>query len=343
MTVFADQFHDQLRPAKSSGTDGVFVGRAPGLLFLGHDRFRQGRRAARTCLRASTRPRRSRRRRASSSIRAGPSASRRGPSTTRRSRGREAKPSATPTPASTGARRGRRRRSRLAVNYGFANPHGHRPDEVGREGHHRRRHRQCPTQGFLACRPDRRATINGTAAAPQVHQPEGPRRRNAGILSSRRWGRYQGRPCYKALSRPQGILRYQLFDKGPASAAGARGRSSTPAIRTSAPPMSATGPDGAEVYALDDESIISHAAQPPRSEPEPYAWPDLPVSVRRPMSPINEDLFVEPIAKLLDNLKSPEGRPPPDPQSSLTGRVTAEDDAETKKWIAAPRSEGRRL
>ncbi|HEX3314401.1 MAG TPA: HEAT repeat domain-containing protein, partial [Gemmataceae bacterium] len=132
----------------------------------------------------------------------------------------------------------------------------------------------------------------------------------------------------------QGILRYQLFDKG----ASLGGKEQEPLVSSSDPNFRPAdlrvGPDGA-VYFLDWQNpIIGHMQHNLRDPSRNHTHGRIyRIQYDGPLSPITK-IAGEPIAKLLDNLKSPEDRVRYRTRIELTGRPTAEVIAATDKWIA---------
>jgi putative heme-binding domain-containing protein len=220
------------------------------------------------------------------------------------------------------------------VNYGFANPHGHVFDKWGED---------IVVDGTGA-NPTHGTLFSGQTAdyhqrhggAPQVYQQKTRPCAGTEILSSKNFPEeYQGNFLNCNVIGFQGILRYQLFDKG----ASIGGKEQEPLVSSTDPNFRPAdvrvGPDGA-VYFLDWQNpIIGHMQHNLRDPSRNHTHGRIyRIQYDGPLSPITK-IAGEPIAKLLDNLKSPEDRVRYRTRIELTGRPTAEVIAETKKWIAS--------
>ena len=221
------------------------------------------------------------------------------------------------------------------VNYGFANPHGHVFDKWGED---------IVVDGTGA-NPTHGTLFSGQTAdyhqrhggAPQVYQQKTRPCAGTEILSSKNFPEeYQGNFLNCNVIGFQGILRYQLFDKG----ASIVGKELEPLVSSSDPNFRPAdlrvGPDGA-IYFLDWQNpIIGHMQHnlrdPSRNKTHGRIYRI--TYDGRPLSPPTK-IAGEPIAKLLDNLKSSEDRVRYRTRIELTARPTAEVLAETQKWIAA--------
>ena len=220
------------------------------------------------------------------------------------------------------------------INFGFANPHGHVFDRWGQD-----------------------IVVDGTGSVP-THatlfsgQTEGYQQRHGGpphvykqktrpcagteILSSKHFPEsFQGNFLNCNVIGFQGILRYQILDKG----ASFVGKELEPIVSSTDPNFRPsdvrTGPDGA-IYFLDWQNpIIGHMQHNLRDPSRNHTHGRIyRVSYEgRPLSPPVK-IAGEPIVKLLDNLKQPEDRVRYRTRLELTGRPTADVIAATNKWIA---------
>ena len=228
----------------------------------------------------------------------------------------------------------RTQKFRAYISYGFANPHGHVFDKWGQD---------IVVDGTGA-NPTHGTLFSGQTAdyhqrhggAPQVYQQKTRPCAGVEILSSKNFPEeYQGNFLNCNVIGFQGILRYQIFDKG----ASLGGKELEPLVSSTDPNFRPAdvrvGPDGA-VYFLDWQNpIIGHMQHNLRDPSRNHSHGRIyRIQYDGPLSPITK-IAGEPIAKLLENLKSPEDRVRYRTRIELTGRPTAEVMAETTKWIAA--------
>ena len=221
------------------------------------------------------------------------------------------------------------------VSFGFANPHGHVFDRWGQD---------IVVDGTGAV-PYHATLFSGQTEFPQRHAKpptvyKQKTRPCSGteILSSRHFpDENQGNFLVANVIGFQGILQYKIKDKG----ASFQGIETEPIVSSTDPNFRPSdiriGPDGA-IYFLDWHNPIighmQHNLRDPNRDHEHGRIYRVTYEGRPLLKPVK--IAGEPVAKLLDHLKSPEDRVRYRARIELGGRPTPEVLAAAQKWVETP-------